>query len=302
MNMKKHTLLTTVLATVLLFAACKSDDNDNSNTTTPTSNESNLNLSLNGLEDLGADYAYEGWMIVNGKAITTGIFNVDANGKLSQTAFPVNKDDLAKATAFVLTIEPSPDNDPAPSSVHILAGDFSGSNGALTVSHGSALGTDFTSAAGQYILATPTDGMNNNESSGVWWLDPAGPSSTLTLPTLPAGWKYEGWAVINGTPVSTGTFTSAMGADDAAPFSGTMMAPPFPGEDFLQNAPNGLTFPVDLSGSPIVISVEPSPDNSPAPFALKPLVGTAPAMANVHTLLPMMNNAVATNPTGTATR
>jgi hypothetical protein len=301
MIMKKHTLLTVVLATVLLFAACKSDD-DNSNSTTPTGNQSNLNLNITGLEDLGANYAYEGWMIVEGKAITTGVFNVDGNGNLSQTAFPVNATDLAKATAFVLTIEPSPDNDPAPSSVHILAGDFSGGNSSLTVSHRSALGTDFTASAGSYILATPTDGMNNNESSGVWWLDPSGPSATLTLPTLPSGWKYEGWAVINGTPVSTGTFTSVTGADDAAPFSGSMMAPPFPGEDFLQNAPAGLTFPVDLSGSPIVISVEPFPDNSPAPFTLKPLLGNTPAMANTHTLLPMMNNAAATNPTGTATR
>lgn len=299
--MKKHTLMTMVLLVVLFFAACTSGDDDNNNST-PASNETNLNLNITGLEDLGSSYAYEGWIIVNGKAITTGIFNVDANGKLSQTSFPVNSDDLANASAFVLTIEPSPDNDPAPSAVHILAGDFSGSNSSLTVSHGSALGTDFTSAAGQYILATPTDGMNNNESSGVWWLDPSGPSSTLTLPTLPSGWRYEGWAVINGTPVTTGTFTSAMGADDAAPFSGSMMAPPFPGEDFLQNAPNGLTFPVDLSGSPIVISVEPFPDNSPAPFTLKPLLGNTPAMANVHTLLPMMNNATATNPTGTATR
>lgn len=299
--MKKHTLMTVVLATVLFFSACTSGDDDNVNTN-PTSDQSNLTLNINGLEDLGDNYAYEGWMIVKGKAITTGVFSVDANGNLSQKDFPVNATDLAKASAFVLTIEPKPDNDPAPSAVHILAGDFSGSNGSLTVSHASALGTDFTSAAGQYILATPTDGMNNNESSGVWWLDPAGPSSTLTLPTLPIGWKYEGWAVINGNPVSTGTFTSAMGADDAAPFSGNMMAPPFPGEDFLQNAPAGLNFPVDLSGSPIVISVEPFPDNSPAPFTLKPLLGTTPAMANTHTLLPMMNNATATNPTGTATR
>ncbi|MFX3626137.1 MAG: hypothetical protein ACN6I4_02165, partial [bacterium] len=87
--MKKHTLLTVVLATVLLFAACKSDD-DNSNSTTPTGNQSNLNLNITGLEDLGANYAYEGWMIVDGKAITTGVFNVDGNGNLSQTAFPVN--------------------------------------------------------------------------------------------------------------------------------------------------------------------------------------------------------------------
>lgn len=71
----------------------------------------------------------------------------------------------------------------------------------------------------------------------------SGPTAGLTLATLPAGWKYEGWAVINGTPVSTGTFTSASAADDSAPFSGATAGPPFPGEDFLQNAPSGLTFP-----------------------------------------------------------
>jgi len=285
--MKKYTLLTVVFAAVLLFSACSNDDDDTTNP--PANNESNLTLAINGLEDLGANFAYEGWMIVDGKAITTGVFNVDGTGKLSKTSFPVNSADLAKA-------------DPTPTNVHILAGDFSGTNGALTVSHGSAIGTDFTTAMGSYILATPTDGMMNNENSGVWWLNLPGPTSALTLPTLPAGWKYEGWAVIGGTPVSTGTFTSAMGADDAAAFSGAMGSPPFPGEDFLLNAPAGLTFPTDLSGATVVISVEPSPDNSPAPFALKPLVANVPASAMDHVSYNMMNNAGATNPTGTATR
>ncbi len=172
------------------------------------------------------------------------------------------------------------------------------------MSHSAALGTDFTASTGTYILATPTDGADDtNENSGVWFLDPTGgPSAGLSLPTLPAGWAYEGWAVIDGTPISTGTFTSSTGNDKNAPYSGTAMAPPFPGEDLLENAPSGVTFPTDLAGKTIVISVEPMPDNSTKPFALKPLVGNVPATATDHTPYSMMNNATATNPTGTATR
>ena len=119
---------------------------------------------------------------------------------------------------------------------------------------------------------------------------------------LPAGWAYEGWAVVDGIPISTGTFTAVDMADDAAPFSGSSAGPPFPGEDLLMNAPSGVTFPTDLAGKMVVISVEPVPDNSPAPFVLKPLVGPVPADATDHTFYMMNNNAAATNPTGTASR
>ena len=223
---------------------------------------------------------------------------------MSRTSFEVEAADLEAASTFVLTIEPQPDNDPAPSAVHILAGDFSGTNANLTVGHSAAIATDFTASTGDYILATPTDGMDNNEASGVWWLDNSGaaPVAGLDLPTLPEGWKYEGWAVIDGTPVSTGTFTNVAAPDEAAAYSGTMDGPPFPGEDFIQNAPSGLTFPTDLTGTTVVISVEPSPDNSPAPFLLKPLVGPVAADAAVHTVQSMNNNATATNPTGSVSR
>lgn len=66
-------------------------------------------------------------------------------------------------------------------------------------------------------------------------------------------------------------------------FSGNENVPPFPGEDFLANAPDGLTFPLDLSGGAAVISIEPADDNSPAPIALKPLVGEIPADAEAFT-------------------
>jgi len=283
---------------VFSLTSCGEDDN------MATETRQNISVNLQGLEDLGADFVYEGWLIVDGSPVSTGTFTVDASGNASQSDFDVAIADATAATKFVLSIEPTNDSDPAPSDVKILGGDFSGSSSSLTVSDGAAIGTDFTASTGSYILATPTDGgMDTDENSGVWWLDPsAGPGPGLSVPTLPAGWVYEGWAVIDGTPVSTGTFSSVSGADNGASYSGSAGGPPFPGEDFLNNAPGGLSFPVDLAGKTIVISVEPVPDNSPAPFALKPLVGPVPAAATDHTPYSMNNNASATNPTGTVTR
>jgi hypothetical protein len=278
---------------ILAFIGCSEDDDNPSN---------NLNLNITGLEDLGPDARYEGWIIVDGSAISTGLFDVDANGNLSETSFEIDASDLDNASTFVLTIEPNPDPDPAPSDVHILAGDFNGESASLNIHHGAALANDFSGIMGQYILATPTDGMDNNENSGVWFLslESGSPSAGLDLPSLPNGWAYEGWAVIDGQPISTGVFTSASGADDASIFSGAMPGPPFPGEDFLQNAPAGLSFPTDLSGATIVVSVEPVPDNSPAPFTLKPLVHNTPANAQDHVTFDMDQNL--TFPMGNASR
>ena len=270
---------------------------------------SQLTLNISGLEDLGTTARYEGWIIVPTSAKTgglssevaksTGVFTVNANGQLSKTKFNVAENDLSNATAFVLTIEPNPDSDPNPSAIHIMAGDFSGSSANLSIDHPAALGDDFSTSNGSYILATPTDGANTNENSGIWFLDlsSGSPSQGLFLPTLPDGWKYEGWAVINGMPVTTGTFTIATVVDDADPYSGTIPGPPFPGEDFLFNAPMGLSFPTDIRQGVAVISIEPSPDNSPNPFTLKPLVGNIPMGATDHTTY-MMNTNLSSFPTG----
>lgn len=296
--MKKSILFLT-MSFVCVFTMMSCDDDDDPKTV------DSITVAISGLEDLGADYVYEGWLLVGGTPVSAGTFSVDSEGKLSKTTFENKIEDIKDATAYIVTIEPAQDTDTLPTSTHVLAGDFSSDIAALTVGHSAALGNDFTAASGGYILATPTDGgTDSNEESGIWWLDPnAGPAATLTLPTLPAGWNYEGWVVIDGTPVTTGTFKTNAGADDSAPYSSmTADGPPFPGEDFLENAPDGITFPVDLKGKTAVISVEPSPDNSPAPFALKPLLGAIPADALVRTVYDMSNNAVATNPTGTVTR
>ena len=292
----KNTIKTLSVITVLalLLASCKKDKNDATTT---------LTLNLAGLEDLGANARYEGWIMVNGSPVTTGVFSVNATGQLSQTAFQIDRQQLQNATAFILTVEPFPDPTPAPSDVHLLGGDFTTSTAPLTIGHPAALNTNFSAAAGKYVLATPTTASTTDELSGLWFINLASgsPAVGLSIPALPLGWRYEGWALIGGKPVTTGVFSSATGADQASPYSGPSSAPPFPGEDFINNAPASTVFPTNLSGGLAVISVEPFPDNSPAPFLLKPLVATIPNPATDHLTYNMNLNA-ASFPTGTAVR
>ena len=268
------------MAMGLLSVSCSNDDD-----ATPQIETSGLTLNLTGLEALGDDFVYEGWVIVDGAPVSTGRFS---DVTFPQT-FQVLSTQLAAATTFVLSIEPTVDPDPAPAETKVLAGDFSGTSASVN----SNLVADFSTVAGTFILATPTDADDTNEESGVWFLDNASGSAVtgLNLPVLSDGWKYEGWAVINGTPISTGTFTDASMADDNAAtsvFKGdTGNGPGYPGEDYLQNAPAGFTFPTDLRGTTIVVSVEPSPDNSAAPFTLKPLAQMVAADAAVHTSITM---------------
>ncbi len=291
--------LVSTFASIFLVAvtltACRKEGikNDTAKEETPSATQGSsklkndeLQLAITGLENLGPHARYEGWVIINGAPVTTGVFTVNNSGQLSQTIFevPATQGKLKDATAFVLTIEPYPDNSPAPSDQHLLAGNFSVNTAALSINHPAALNTNFAGATGHFLLATPTTASMTDELSGVWFINAMGgsPAAGLNLPALPAGWRYEGWALINGQPVTTGTFMNGNMADNAAPFSGPLPGPPFPGEDFIINAPAGLTFPTNLSGGTAVITVEPYPDNSPAPFLLKPLVRMIPNPAQQH--------------------
>ena len=200
--------------------------------------------------------------------------------------------EAAGATAFVLSIEPEPDADPGPSATKILGGDIVSGVALLSLAHPAALGTDFAGALASFILETPsTAGIAGDYSQGIWWLDPAGPAASAVLPALPVGWTYEGW-VVGGGPVSTGRFRDAAGPDDdgAGPAAGPDGTPPFPGQDFIAPA-------MDLVGLAAVLTVEPEPDDSPAPFLLKPLVDGVIEDVGAGVLQPMANQS-ANNPSG----
>ncbi len=279
--------LMAIFALGFITVSCDNDDDS------PTT--ADLTLNLSGLDVLGADYVYEGWIMVNGSPVSTGTFT-----SVGTQSFTVAIDDLNAATAFVLSIEPAVDPDPAPAATKVLAGDFTGNSATITT----GIVGDFSTSAGEFFLRTPTDetGMNNgNDENGVWFGTPGMPPvPNFTLPSLPAGWAYEGWVVGDTGPLSTGTFTDFGAVDNGAPFSGMSAGPPVPGEDFFMNEPAGETFPLDIRGRTVVISVEPSPDDSAAPFAMKPLVGTAGMTTAPATHAFGLN--LGSLPTGTVTR
>ena len=283
-------LLLSLLA--LLTVACGGGSNDFVAAPSTTS----LSWFVSGLEPLGPGYVYEGWVIVDGMPESTGRFQVNALGEPDLESTPVSQATAAAATAWVLTIEPDPDPDPAPAETKLLGGDFVNGVAMLDVSHAAALGSDFTGAMGSFIVATPTSASTSDENQGIWWLDPGTGSASLDLPTLPPGWAYEGWIVTGSGPLSTGRFTDPAAADSdmAGPAKGPDSdGPPFPGQDYVNPA-------MDLVGLTAVISIEPSPDDSPNPFVLKPLVASPITNVLAPTTQTMGNNAAATNPQGMA--
>jgi hypothetical protein len=238
----------------------------------------NLRLAVTNLPALtGA--SYELWVIEGKKKLSAGKFNVRANGSI--TGRLSSPRDPAGADMLAVTIEPRGDRDRVPSGIVILAGKPGASGGRL------AFPVNLSRIGGTYLLATPTDDDASNETAGIWFLTP-GMKASLRLPAAPAGWAWEGWGVTQKTPLSTGRFATVSGADRSAPYSGPKAGPPVPGEDFLRRLPDGVSAPVDLAdgSSMVVLTLEPNlrgaDPTGPAPFSIKPLVGTVPEDARDH--------------------
>lgn len=284
--MKTFTRILLCTAVASSLVACGGDSDNDSNTNNDET--SIMTIAPTYLEALGSEYNYEGWIIVDGQAVSTGTFDI-VEGQTEPSQFMLDADMASRATTFILTIEPEVGDVPAPSNVHLIAGDLAQGETVAVTSHSAALGTDFSEVAGTFILATPSNG-NMTPTQGIWFLDNSSGSAVagLTLPVLPVGWVYEGWVANMNGPVSTGTFTDVNMADSdgAGATAGVEATPNYPGQDFITPA-------TDLVGYKAVISVEPDPDNSAAPFSLKPLVAdiedtTAPQTmtSNVAATLP----------------
>lgn len=251
---------------------------------------------------------YELWVIEGQRKLSAGTFNVTPSGKLVTTngraaTFAASVDPAA-ADAIAVTVEPSPDPSRAPTPIVALVGKPAGDTAKLRFP------IDLSRLSGSFLLATPTNGENTSETAGVWFLRVAAGMKmlpSLNLPQLPAaGWAWEGWGVTQRTPLTSGRFRSARGADLAAPFSGPKAGPPFPGEDFLRKLPAPVRAPVDLSdgNSMIVLTIEPDlrgkDPTGPAPFSIKPLIATVASGAPDHASLRLRRD-LSTVPTATAT-
>lgn len=160
-------------------------------------------------------------------------------------------------------------------------------------------GMDVAAASGQYMLGTPTDGNDTlNERSGVWFGYYSQGTALLQLPTPKPGWIYEGWAIIDGQPLTTGRFRFAAGRDLFNGFSDRISATPeVPGEDLLRDPPvavfPNLNFPADLAGDIIRVSLEPDLDGSDptgqSPFGMTVLENEVPNRAEPHLIYDLKN-------------
>ncbi len=265
----KKVLIFNIILLSLLFYSCDYFESDNEE------NISQLELNLTGLNELPFvlsisdttkmdTLVYVAWLITD-QGIPTKIFRINnndlQNGNYS-SKIDFNMGPIQSAQIFNLTIERlKNDSTPiSPSNLLVLSGRFTYSSAKLSIT---ADESDFLNITGTYNLATPTDGNSDtNEKSGLWFIDSlsavGGPIQGLKLPEIHNGLVYEGWVKINDQFISTGKFTTPIGSDDSSKYSGSSVGFSFPGEDFLQNAPSGLNFPLDLSGSSVYVSIEPN--------------------------------------------
>lgn len=199
----------------------------------------------------------------NGKEVSLGKFNIDANENVTDVqgrlidnklfTLTVNSSDLARAKIMISSGATAGGNQ----QVEFLAGGFDKERALMSFDT-----TFLSDVSGEYMLATPTDGSLVNERSGVWFGDVATNQSFLNLPVLPEGWIYEGWVDIDGQMITSGRFLDGKKSDRFNGFSDNKAgAPAFPGEDFLKNPPvnvfPNLTYPIDIGGNKVMISVEP---------------------------------------------
>lgn len=286
--MNKEKMIGAVLALVAVlgigvFALTSGDDDTASTNTSVNSVESTeeasklpFDFAVNNLSPLESG-VYEGWIVRDDVKYSFGTFNTNEAGEI---VGDLMLDDITPQDGdkVVVTIEPTNDADPDPSGTVVLAGDLVGGSADLTFP------VDITAFSGKYILATPSDGDGNNETSGLWFVSQEnGPAETgLNLPIAPEGWIYEGWAVYNGAPLSTGQFTDPAAADNLDAYNGDQGTPNWPGEDFLVNLPSDVEAPVNLANgtSKAVISLEPFIDGEDptgeGPAQVKPLAHDIP--------------------------
>ncbi len=249
-------------------------------------------LGFTGLRTLGPnDGLYSAFLnLDNGDIVVLGVFNVNDDGKPVHPTtgdvidrFTANQN-LFSSVSVVIAVEPLGVIGDAGGASAILQGPFI--DGIASLSVPAPLFMD--QASGSYRVFTPTDGPDTNEGSGAWAVTTDGEAS-LSLPPLNSVYLYEHFMVINGLPVTMGRFLRDDEPDFFNPWSGSQPPPLFPGEDFLQNDPPGFTFPADLAGATLLLTLEPINNDSILPSQLIILEGTFPGVVTGGETLELTN-------------
>jgi hypothetical protein len=213
-----------------------------------------------------SDGHYAAWVINDQAKTLIGQFSVRKDGGLftidgkaiDNTTLPFSGK-LVEGDMIEITLESSDSKGEQPSASVVMRGELK-SDGSAELGFSAV---DLSAATSKYVLATPTDDPEKNETSGLWFGMPSTkPTSSLNLPVAPIGWKYEGWVLYKDKLLSTGRFSEPKGQDSFNGYSATKKPTPgLAGQDFLVNAPTdlGFTFPINLAdgASKAIISLEP---------------------------------------------
>jgi len=286
--MYKTIRLLLFISSLILIGSCHEDT-----MLSPGDRISAIHLQVAGLTDLAGTGYYEGWLIWNISSVDTttryksiGILNLNEQG-LIDTSLNIEPGYLQGMRVFVITVEPDTAKSSQPGSSVILSAKnhgFSGNEYDLIPGLLNKFWIEGDLVNGSYMLAAPTDASGLNPRSGIWFVtkDEANElTAGLTLPVIPANWKYEAFIVQNGDTLSCGRFNDPALADQSNPFSGTLPGFKFPGEDFLNSAPAGWSFPLDLRSSEVFITLSPPhPLASKSPYTYKLLEAVVPATAD----------------------
>ena len=258
-----------IVTLCLLVLGCDSGGNPMDDVETGS-----LFLSISNLDPLPGNYHLEGWVVTQeAQTQSTGKFTVNASGILTDLegveimARRFDTDfSLDNVTAMYITIEPSGDTNDEPSETRLMGGLFIDNQASLKATDVEGIEDELVLAAGNYIVETPTNGLNTDEESGIWFINlTGGPQARGLRTVIPIrGWQYQAWAEFDGIPLNMGIITHHSRPDDSSIYSGPLPGHNFPGEDFLTNAPSGLSFPLSVANARLLISLEPDPDPDPA--------------------------------------
>lgn len=227
-------------------------------------------LSVEGLAPLEGGLNYQGWVVkyVNGSywGSALGMFNINESGQMVDPVADTILSGSFSANMYAeevfgvqVTVELSSEVVSQPSNTYLLGGTIHEGTVSLSLDSWLGMGIDFSPMEGHYILMTPSDDDDGNELSGVWFVDASTGNDApgLFLPEAPDGWNYEGWVVSGTDTLSTGKFFDPNVSDTTDIYGGLTGAPLYPGQDYLFNAPEGVSFPIDLTGGSVFITMEP---------------------------------------------
>lgn len=250
-----------IVALVASLSACSQTPTEVTPLTRAIGEIRSVLLQVSNLEPLdpaiGGTYHF--WALGSrNQANLLGAFFVQAGGGIVDSAgvpieeFSSDSFSINSTLGLLITIEPPGQTPTRPAGSQVMSGTVIDGVADLTV----PISPEILTARGSVRVFTPSDGPNTNETSGLW-MQLADGSPSLEIPDTTAALQFETFIEINGVSVSLGRFEAADQADTVNRFNSELFPlPERPGEDLLTAAPEGLSFPIDISGARVTISLE----------------------------------------------